>query len=97
MSCFCKILDSPDILETVVQVWTEDVYSTLNLTQKKSVQLAMNKMEEVCNRIYPVLFSDGFAFQSSQPTASACGNPVLMAKRKELTIAALRFNNPQAK
>ena len=63
MSCFCKILDSPDLLETVVQVWTEDVYSTLNLTQKKSVQLAMNKMEEVCNRIYPVLFSDGFDYK----------------------------------
>lgn len=97
MSCFSKILDCPDLLETVSQIFTEDHFASLTLTQKKSTKLAMEKMENIVTRLYPIIFSDGFAYQTSQPTSSACGDAVKLALRKNLITHALRFNNPTAK
>jgi hypothetical protein len=57
----------------------------------------MKKMEDFTTRIYPVLFSEGFAYHSSNATESACGDPVKNALRKQLVTHALRFNNPAAK
>jgi hypothetical protein len=65
MSCFPKILDSPDLLEMVAQIWHEDHFTTLNATQKKSVELMITKMQDIVTRIYPVLFSSGFDFSKA--------------------------------
>jgi len=62
MSCFAKILDCPDILEVLASIWFEDHFSAMNANQKKSVELVMKKTEEIVTRIYPILFSDGFAY-----------------------------------
>lgn len=62
MSCFPKVMDCPDMLEVVVQVWQEDVMATLTVIQKKEVALMMKKMEEFVTKLYPVFFSDGFAY-----------------------------------
>jgi hypothetical protein len=65
MSCFPKILDSPDILEMVAQIWHEDHFTALNATQKKSVELMITKMQDIVTRIYPVLFSSGFDYSKA--------------------------------
>lgn len=57
----------------------------------------MKKMEDIVTRIYPVLFSEGFAYHSSNPTESVCGDPVKLALRKQLVTHALRFNSASAK
>ena len=82
MACFSKILDCPDLLEIVAQVWTEDHFATLTLAQKKSIEPIMKKMEDIVTRIYPVLFSEGFAYHSSNETESTIGDPVKHALRK---------------
>lgn len=44
----------------------------------------MKSMEEVVNRIYPILFSDGFDYHTSNPSESACGDREKLALRKQL-------------
>jgi len=51
----------------------------------------MQKSEEFVKRIYPLLYADEFKFNPADATASACGDPAFMQKRKQLIDAALRF------
>lgn len=96
MSCFNKILDCPDILEVVVQVWKEDYFDKYTITQKKSIKEAKMRAEEFAIRIYPILFSDSFQYFASRRTETAAGNEQLLKHRKELVLHALRFNNDRA-
>jgi hypothetical protein len=57
----------------------------------------MKKMEDIVTRLYPVIFSDGFAYRESNACESACGNPTLLELRKNLVTTALRFNSANAK
>lgn len=91
MSSFPKILDSPDIVEVLAQFWWEDHMAPLNVAQKKSVELAMKKMEQVVNRIYPVLYSDEFEYRESEATQSMCGRASKLLQRKNLLTSAIRY------
>lgn len=43
MSCLPKILDNPDIVEALGQVWSEDVLAKQTLDQKKNIEANMRK------------------------------------------------------
>ena len=57
LSSFPKIVDNIDILEKLVEVWSEDVMTT---NQKKTITYLMTKSADIIERIYPVLFADEF-------------------------------------
>ena len=97
MSSFPKILDSPDIVEVLAQIWWEDHMAPLNVAQKKSVELAMKKMEQVVNRIYPVLYSDEFEYRESEATHSMCGRASKLLQRKNLLTSAIRHQTGKTK
>ena len=60
LSCFPKIIDNIDILEQLVIVWTEDVIAPMSATQKRSIQMVIEKTKDIIHKIYPVLFADEF-------------------------------------
>jgi len=56
----------------------------------------MTKCEDITKRIYPLLISENFKYNSANRTHCAAGNRDLTAMRKTLVHAALRFKNPKA-
>jgi hypothetical protein len=97
ISCFPRILDNPDMCETIIQVWSEDVWSKLNARDKTNVDMLIQKTKEFIQRLYPVIYSEEFKFRESDSTFSAAGDQYLLRKREELIKAALRYGNPNAK
>jgi hypothetical protein len=97
MSTFPKMLDCPDLLEVVAQVWHEDHFAAMPQNSRKSVTVAIQKTEEIVSRIYPLLFSDAFAYSAANATESLCGDKTRLEERRKLALHALRYNNPAAK
>lgn len=74
---FAKILDSPDISEQLVQIWSEDVWEVLSAREKLNVELVILKTKEFIRKLYPVIYSEEFQYKDSAPTASAAGDQYL--------------------
>jgi hypothetical protein len=91
ISTFPKIIDSPDICETLIKVWSEDFWGPLNEKQKSNVDVVMQKSTEFIKKLYPVIYSEAFKYKESNPVESASGDGELFYKREELVKAALRF------
>jgi hypothetical protein len=62
MSCLPKILDNPDIVEALGQVWFEDVLAKQTVDQKKNIEGNMRKSVDYIQRLYPAIFSDVFGW-----------------------------------
>ena len=92
ISCFPKIIDCPDILESFVICWNEDIVNLWNMAEKKKFALCSQRAEDYIQKIYPILFSNEFDLTSNE-TTSACGEASKLARRKELVISALRFDS----
>ena len=92
ISCFPAIIDNPDIIETLVACWTEDVVNTMDATAKKKVEPSLRKAEEYIQKLYPVLFSDDFETLTANVTGSACNDSNKLRKRRDLVSSALRFD-----
>ena len=90
LSCFPKLVDNIDLLEVLVQVWTEDVVSSFSAQQKKSIALPIAKAKELIHKIYPVLFADEFQLHESNYMESACYDASLYQMRRELLLSAMR-------
>lgn len=97
ISTFPKIFDNPDMCEKIVQIWAEDVWASITGKNKLNVQFIMMKAKDFIQKLYPVIYSDGFQFMESQPTHSACGDQYLLRKREDLIVSALRFGQAQYK
>lgn len=81
LSTFPKILDSPDVLETVAQVWYEDVTTGMIPANKKNLTFTIDKMKDYVTRLFPIFSAVNFDYRPSTATQSACGNPSLLAQR----------------
>jgi hypothetical protein len=57
---FAKAMDSPDICELLVTVWSDDVLAQLTAKQKMNVEHVMMKTCEYLRKIYPVIYADAF-------------------------------------
>lgn len=97
MSTFPKVLDCPDLLEVVAQIWFEDHYNQMTQANKKSIAVAIQKTEEIISRVYPLLFSDVFGYSAANATESLCGDKLKVEERRKLAMHALRYNNASAK
>jgi len=97
MSTFPKIMDCPDVLEILAMCWTEDFIEKRSAVEKRSIELAVTKIKDYIQRLYPVFYAEDFGYQLSNITESACGDPQKMTARQTLTTSALRYNNKDAK
>lgn len=98
ISCFPKIIDNPEILEVLVECWYEDVWLNLkDVKSKTNIELLVGKANEYIRRLYPVLFSDDFAYCQHHPSDLTTIDPRIKEKRRKLLLSALRFNNNNAK
>ena len=97
MSTFPKIMDCPDVLEILSMCWTEDFVEKRSATEKRSIDLAVTKVKDYIQRLYPVFYAEDFGYQLSNITESACGDTAKMTARSALITSALRFNNKDAK
>jgi hypothetical protein len=97
ISTFPKILDSPDVLEIFTQIWVEDVMTGLNANQKKSVELLMQKSKDYIHKMYPLFYSDEFAWSLNNATSSVRGDKKKYEVRKNMIISALRFGTKNAR
>ena len=69
----------------------------LNASQKKSVELLMSKSKEYIHKMYPIFFSDEFAWTHSTATTSMRGDKKRYELRKNLITSALRYGSKGAK
>ena len=60
VNTFATCLDCPDIVEQIVPIWTEDVWSTLTANEKMNVENVILKTREFLRRLYPVIYADEF-------------------------------------
>jgi len=97
LSTFPKIINCPDVVELLVLCWTEDFIEKRNATERRSIELAVTKVRDYIQRLYPVFFADEFGYQISNITESACGDAPKLAARQALITSALRYNNKDAK
>ena len=65
ISTFPKIFDSPDMCEKIVQVWAEDVWAAITGKNKLNIQFIMMKAKDFIQKLYPVIYSDGYQFMES--------------------------------
>jgi hypothetical protein len=94
LSSFTRIYDSPDIVEELATIWTEDHQPALDKS-KRAINPIVERTKEVISRLYPVLYSDAFkALEQAGSTApsavtatstqTAAGDPDLLELRKKL-------------
>jgi hypothetical protein len=95
ISTFPMIIDNPEICEAVILTWSDEVWTKLNAVQQVDIKVVMQKTEDFIKRIYPLLYADEFKFNPADPTHSACADPLLMSKRKQLLDSALRYGQSQ--
>jgi hypothetical protein len=88
------VIDSPDICEQFVKIWSEDVIPNLD---KMNVEHVIQKTRECLRKIYPVLYADEFGLNLYKITESAVADQYTMRKREELINSALRHGNPAIK
>lgn len=74
ISMFPKILDSPDICETLIKVWADDVWVHVKGKAKLNVEFVMLKTKDFIQRLYPVIYSTEFKYKESNPSESASGD-----------------------
>jgi hypothetical protein len=74
ISTFPKIINNPDICESLIKIWSEDFWSTVKGKQKLNIEFVMAKTKEYIQRLYPVLYSDEFQYHESNPVQSAAGD-----------------------
>ena len=97
MSTFPKIMDCPDVVEILALCWTEDFVEKRSAVEKRSIELAVTKIKDYIQRLYPIFYAEDFGYQLSNITESACGDAPKMAARQTLITSALRYNNKDAK
>lgn len=94
ISCVPKILDCPDVLETVIHVWEADYLKTLTQQHRKSIDYLMRTMEDIVTRLYPVFYSVEFGHQNTNFYESVCTDQAKLNLRQQLVRSALKHNNP---
>ena len=92
ISCFPKIIDCYDILETFVYCWYDDVIGTLGTAEKKNYKLMEDRAEDYIQKLYPVLFSVDFDLKANE-TISVIGEPGKVETRQGLVLSALRYGS----
>ena len=97
ITTFKRIFDAPDILETFVPIWVEDVINQLTSRQKMNVEHIIFKTKEALRKLYPVTYADTYSFSEATSTSSAAGDVQLSRNREELVKSALRYGHAQAK
>lgn len=97
MTTFPKILDCPDIVELLAQIWNEDFVDQMSRGENMNIELIIVTTKQFIRKLYPVIYADEFQFKDSQCTMSAAGDQYLSRKREELVKAALRFASQKAK
>ena len=90
ISSFPRIYDCPDIVEELVQIWTEDIQPLID-KQKLHIDSIVTRTKEVVSRLYPVLYSEAFKGLEHASTLSSVADPALLEKRRRLIQSALRF------
>lgn len=62
MATFPKIMDCPDVLEILSLCWTEDFMDKQNTVSKQSVELAVTKVKDYVQRLYPIFYAEDFGY-----------------------------------
>ena len=94
INTFQMVIDSPDVCEQFVKIWSEDVIPNLD---KMNMEHVIQKTRECLRKIYPVLYADEFGLNLHKMTESTVADQYTMRKREELINSALRHGNPAIK
>jgi hypothetical protein len=58
ISCFPKIMDCPDIVEELAEIYQQDYWEHTNVNQKNQITYIGNYSAEIIEKLYPVLYAE---------------------------------------